>query len=305
VTSLDFDRQVRIGTFGFLAEQTKLLGEVLPRTVLAKGFQFQGSRVPLIAPQGIFKPAILPDIPLTITTVPVIEGKRRPYEDEISDGGLIRYRYRGTDPGHRDNVGLRLAMQRKVPLAYFYGITPGQYMPIWPVFIVGDNPSALCFSVAVDEPDSIREENIPDSQEEIRRGYITTMTRQRIHQRSFREKVISAYRDHCTICQLRHRELLDAAHIIPDSDPRGEPVVSNGLSLCKLHHAAFERGFIGIRPDFIIEIRPDILREADGPMLKHGLQGFQGACLLLPRSESLRPNRESLAERYEVFKKVG
>ena len=305
VTPEDLDRQVRIAAFAFLAEQTRLRGEILPRNVLAAGFEFQGSRVPLMGPQGIFKPAILPELPLTMTTVPVVEGKRRPYEDEISADGLIRYRYRGTDRSHRDNVGLRRAMERKVPLVYLYGVVPGQYMPVWPVYIVEDDPGALCFSVAVDDAVSIRAESLPDSSEAIRRGYITTQTRQRIHQRSFRARVISAYREHCAICRLRHRELLDAAHIIPDSDPRGEPVVSNGLSLCKLHHAAFEGNFLGIRPDYTVEIRPDILREPDGPMLRHGLQGFQGAALLLPRSTNLRPNRNFLEERYELFRRAG
>src|SRR3990172_4095724 len=128
VTPEDLDRQVRIAAFAFLAEQTRLRGEILPRNVLAAGFEFQGSRVPVMGPQGIFKPAILPDLPLTMTTVPVVEGKRRPYEDEISADGLIRYRYRGTDRSHRDNVGLRRAMERKVPLVYLYGVVPGQYM---------------------------------------------------------------------------------------------------------------------------------------------------------------------------------
>jgi putative restriction endonuclease len=60
--------------------------------------------------------------------------------------------------------------------------------------------------------------------------------------------------------------LLGAAHIIPDSDPEGHPEVSNGLSLCKIHRAAFDRGIIGIRPDYAIEVREDALKEVDGPM---------------------------------------
>jgi putative restriction endonuclease len=98
-----------VAAFDLLERQRQLYGETaLPRDVLAKGFMFDGKRVPLLAPQGIFKPAIL-DLPLSITTVPPIEGKRRPYEDEFSPDGMLRYRYRGTDPGHRDNVGLREA----------------------------------------------------------------------------------------------------------------------------------------------------------------------------------------------------
>jgi hypothetical protein len=52
--------------------------------------------------------------------------------------------------------------------------------------------------------------------------------------------VLAAYRHQCSLCRLKHEELLDAAHIIPDADPEGEPVVSNGLALCRLHHSAFD-----------------------------------------------------------------
>jgi putative restriction endonuclease len=55
---------------------------------------FEGKRVPLISPQGIFKPQIL-DLPLTIKTAPIIEGRPRPYDDEFEESGLLRYRYRG------------------------------------------------------------------------------------------------------------------------------------------------------------------------------------------------------------------
>ena len=46
------------------------------------------------------------------------------------------------------------------------------------------------------------------------------------------------------------------------------------MSLCRLHHAAFDRLLLGVHPDYVIHVRPDILYEIDGPMLKHGLQGL-------------------------------
>jgi putative restriction endonuclease len=61
---------------------------------------------------------------------------------------------------------------------------------------------------------------------------------------------------------------------------------------------------LGVRPDLIIEVRDDVLHEADGPMLIHGLQGFQGARLLVPRREEQRPNPVFLAERYELFRRA-
>ena len=52
------------------------------------------------------------------------------------------------------------------------------------------------------------------------------------------------------------------------------------------------------------EVRLDILREADGPMLRHGLQGFQGVQIETPRAAALKPRAEFLAERYEIFRRA-
>ena len=152
---MDLDARVRVSAFTFLAEQTRLLGEVLPRTLLSRGFSFEGRQVRLMGPQGIFKPAILPELPLTITTVPTVEGRERPYEDEIGENGLIVYRYRGTNPDHHENVGRRTATARQTPLIHFIGVVPSKYMALWPVFIVGDDPASLSFTVAVEDRDSI------------------------------------------------------------------------------------------------------------------------------------------------------
>jgi putative restriction endonuclease len=299
------DAQIRLAAFRFLDDLTARHGDVVPRAELVKGFDFLGTRVPLVGPQGIFKPAILADAPLSITTVPVVEGKPRPYEDEWTADGLIRYRYRGTDPAHHENAGLRRAMAEQIPLAYLAGIVPGWYAPAYPVYVVADDVSTLAFTVAVDEHllDSSIGERMEDAA--VRRAYATRLVRQRLHQVAFRQRVIRAYRDMCAICRLRHRELLDAAHILPDVDPRSLPEVPNGLSLCRLHHAAFDRNVLGVRPDLLVEIRRDVLEEVDGPMLVHGLQGFQGARLHVPRAEHLQPNRNYLAERYERFRRAG
>jgi putative restriction endonuclease len=114
--------------------------------------------------------------------------------------------------------------------------------------------------------------------------------------------VLAAYSEHCAICRLRHHELLEAAHIIADSDPEGEPRVPNGLALCKLHHAAFDAHIVGVTPDYRVEVRVDVLEEIDGPMLKHGLQEFHRARLLVPRSDALKPDLGFLEARYALFR---
>src|SRR5439155_26340260 len=105
------------------------------------------------------------------------------------------------------------------------------------------------------------------------RRYATRATIVRLHQQSFRMRVLQAYRERCAICRLRHQELLEAAHILRDGHPRGRPIVPNGLALCSLHHAAFDRNVLCVGPDLTVEDRVDILDGADGPKQVHGLLG--------------------------------
>ncbi len=114
--------------------------------------------------------------------------------------------------------------------------------------------------------------------------YAEAVTRRRLHQPIVRGQVIQ-----------------EAAHIIPDSDDNGLPLVSNGLSLCRIHHAAYDRNLLGIRPDSIVQINQALLNEIDGPMLLHGLQEMHGRQLVLPVRGPDRPDPDRLAARYEVF----
>jgi putative restriction endonuclease len=122
------DNRVRATAFDWLTSQVEIHGDVLPRDLLARGFVLDEQRVPLVGPQGIFKPAVL-ELPLSITTAP-----GGPYNDVFGPDGLLKYRYRGTNPDHRDNQGLRQLMKQQIPLIYFHGIVPGKYLVSWPVY---------------------------------------------------------------------------------------------------------------------------------------------------------------------------
>lgn len=286
----------RTAAFQWLRQQFDIGGDILTRETLAAGFPYHGARVRLVGPQGIFKPAQIRHYPLSITTT---TGSR--YSDAFDpEGRYLLYSYRGTNPNHHENRGLRDAMRDKVPLIYFHSTVPGHYLAVWPVFIVHDNPAGLTFTVAADDPLQI-DRPTDDVDDEIRRGYITRTVRSRIHQRTFRDRVLVAYREQCAVCRLRHTNLLDAAHIVADSDPEGEPVVSNGLSLCKLHHAAFDGALFAIRPDYRVHVRSDILEERDGPMLLHGLQNIDQLKIEVPSRVRDRPDPQRLQARYEAF----
>ena len=257
-----------------------------------------------MGPSGIWKPAVC-QLPISIATV-----TSGPYSDTFDSAkGILRYAYRGFDPQHRDNRGLRRAMLERVPIVYFHAVDRGRYAAAYPVFVIGDDPASLFFSMQVDDlnavlTDVVGTQMAAEDGAEPRRAYVTATFRRRLHQVAFRERVIRAYQDRCALCRLNHLSLLDAAHITADSDPEGEPVVSNGLALCKLHHAAFDRFFFAVRPDYTIEVRPSILAESDGPMLVVGLQQIHGQRIQLPKQALQLPDPDRLARRYATFKQA-
>lgn len=200
-------------------------------------------------------------------------------------------------------------MVERVPIVYFHAIKPGSYVAAYPVFVVGDRPGEMRFSMQVDdlfaaEREIVSNAGLREDSAEPRRAYVTATFRRRLHQLAFRERVLRAYAQQCALCHLRHQELLDAAHITPDSDLEGEPVTSNGVALCKLHHAAFDRFFFAIRPDYSIEVRQSVLMESDGPMLVVGLQQIHGQQIHLPHRASDLPDRARLQRRYDLFQQA-
>lgn len=264
-----------------------------------KEFRFRGKAMPLMDLQrGIRKPAVL-EAALSFRTVYRPEGSDRPYEDGVGPDGLIRYKYRGSDPDHAENRALRTAMTRKLPLIWFFGVGPGLYLPTFPVFIIGEEAHQLQFVV-----DAVThgELGLGSPLEDTIKRYIMVETSRRLHQPIFRATVMRAYGTRCAVCSLGHSQLLDAAHIVPDREEAGVAAVRNGLAMCKIHHAAFDAHILGIRPDHVVEIRADLLEEIDGPMLRHGLQDVHRRKLrVLPIVRNERPDASLLQVAYERF----
>jgi putative restriction endonuclease len=296
---VDREWRARLGAFQFLADLGAPELEIT-RGQLARGFELDGVRIPIVGPQGIFSPAGF-RVPLSIATIP-----SGPYSDHVDQASnLLRYAYRGTDPQHRDNVGLRTAKAERTPLIYCYRTDPGHYLVTFPVYVDRDDPRSLFFSIKVDEAWVIAQPSADDQADApLRREYATRVVRQRLFQAEFRRRVVHAYRERCALCRLRHRELLDAAHIQPDA-LAGEPVISNGMALCKLHHAAFDSLFFTVTPDYKVVVRPSILAESDGPMLIVGLQEIEGDTIGLPVNRDHWPDRDALADRLTRFNAFG
>jgi putative restriction endonuclease len=298
------DELIRTAAFQWVEKQVNLHGGFIPRNLLDQGFEYQGKRITLTGPQGIWKPALM-ELPLSIYSRP--DG---PYPDFMIDDGFLVYRYRGTELNHKDNVGLRTVMNRRIPLIYFYRVEKGKCLARWPVYIEEDHPEDLAFVVSIGAHNSIYSHQELDQgqksleEEQIYRRYATTEAIHRLHQAEFRIRVLSAYNEQCSFCRLRHIQLLDAAHIIPESEG-GDPLVPNGLSLCKIHHAAFDSNIVGVNPDYKIIVREDILEEIDGPMLKYGIQEMHQQMITLPDNRTNWPDQNKLEMRYKRFMKAG
>ena len=247
--------------------------------------------------RGISKPRNL-DAALSITTTYTAPGKIAPYADFQGEDGFPRYKYEGDDPNLYTNSALRTCLNAGLPLVYFVGVAQGIYQANYPVYIVGESMQTKEFILNF-------EVNLPNFDISLltpaEKKYAMRQTKARIHQPLFRQQVMAAYKSTCAVCRLKHHELLDAAHIIEDSDPRGEPIVTNGLALCKIHHAAFDKNLLGISPNYQVRINSSLLEEVDGPMLKHGLQEMNGVTLTVPSSKFSRPDSERLEIRFQDF----
>lgn len=308
---LELENDLRAAAFRWLDDQISRHGDVLDGALLRLGFDFRGRRVPLAVQQGIHKPKFV-EAALSLRSA-----HDSPYDDCFSGEETLVYRYRGRDPSAWDNRAARLAFRHQLPLVYLHAVSgdPPKYAVVHPAYVVEDRPSELAFHVRVEPAGArvladgvslARDADAGAADREIRRRYATRLVKSRLHQATFRERVLAAYRQQCAMCRLRHPKLLEAAHIVPDSDAAGEPVVSNGLSLCRIHHGAFDVHYVGVEPTtHMIRVRPSLLEEEDGPMLRHGLQALEGERISLPRRGVDQPDPERLRRSWEAFQAAG
>ncbi len=296
------DESLRAAAFASLDVLCATFGDDIPyRGGLDRGFAFRGTRVPYLSPQkGIFRAAAQEGpAALSINT-----SAKSPYDDEETPDGFF-YAYRSGSIDQPDNRALRSAFAHGDPLVYFIATRPGFYRPVYPVYVIGDDPISQRVLVSpgrmvgpLDEPEPVQLDD------PLERQYAVRETRVRLHQARFRGRVLEAYSSRCTICRLKEARLLDAAHIAGDLEAHGEPVVPNGLSLCSIHHRAFDQDLVGVSPDYEVHVSRRLLDDEDGPMLEL-LKAFHARPIELPTRRVWRPDRERLAERFERFLAAG
>jgi len=263
----DEDTGMRLAAFKHVEALCKVHG-TLTSEHLSEGFTFEGRRLPLVNPQrGIFKPREMQYL-LSIRTVYPKTGRKVWYDDQrrvhqqiFAGDDVIDYAFMGQDPDAADNRWLKEAWERKVAILYFLGVAPGQYQ-FFPAFIVGWDGAQLEAKVAF-AADRFAPA-LPATT--IERRYAPRSVKQRLHQASFREALITAYNRRCALSGLPEPKLLDAAHIVEDpNEDLGQAVVTNGLLLSKIHHAAFDAHLIGIDPDYRLHVSNGLDPTAPAP----------------------------------------
>ena len=112
---------------------------------------------------------------------------------------------------------------------------------------------------------------------------------------AFRKIVVTTYNQRCAFCGLQildslGQNIVDGAHIKPFSlfyDDR----IDNGLSLCKNHHWAFDRGWFSVNDDYSIVVA-DQLRE-ESPHARP-MREFNGDRIHLPAQAQYYPRIEAI-----------
>lgn len=100
----------------------------------------------------------------------------------------------------------------------------------------------------------------------------------------FRRRVLGAYEHRCAVCGVQ-LELIDAAHIIPVADPSSTDETSNGVALCKIHHAAMDRNLISFDEKYRIEVSESEIERLADANLAGGIKEFKQhlkAAIILP-----------------------
>lgn len=303
----DEDRQIRDAARDYLRILTQVYGDEIPWSAIEKGVLVQNERV-LLANKavGIFKPKQMRVGALSIKTTIPRAGRINIYSDAEDEDGTFIYSLQGDDPNNHFNRSLRECHENNLPLIYFHGVAAGVYKAIFPCFVESIDPKNMnCrVSVASELISAEKHYALRDSEAwKIERRYALRETNVRLHQASFRLQVLDAYGKRCAMTGLPVPQLLEAAHIMPDSHERGEAGVRNGICLSRIHHRAFDANLIGVDTDYRIEVSDQLMGVEDGPILESGIKALHGKQIVLPKDKKNWPSQELLAIRFEEFKR--
>ena len=126
-----------------------------------------------------------------------------------------------------------------------------------------------------------------------------------IRSAGFRKAIMRLYDYTCAVCRLRivtmdGESATDAAHIIPFHTSKNDDV-RNGISLCKLHHWAFDTGLLSLSKTYQVIV--SVLMSDKRPT-EWMLTELRDKSILLPERDQLYPAQDALEwHREEVLRR--
>ena len=302
------DAKIIRAAFNKVKELEVLFGDTIPAAEIRKGFEVDGKNI-LLENQvkGIFKPRQMERGVLSIKTTMPRDGISNIYNDQLKDDGYYHYSLQTGDPRTGSNKCLWQSKELGQPFIYFHAVAPAVYKALWPCFIKDIFPEQGYSVVSVGKymPSKKNESGFDYALvDEVESRYLVRESNVRLHQASFRHNVLTAYQNKCAITGLPIPKLIEAAHIIPDREVGAKQTVSNGIALSRLHHKAYDSNLLGIDPDFKIHIGKGL----DGVEAQHVIYKYfgeyEGAKIKVPTNVLLKPNRDYLSRRYDIFKEA-
>ncbi len=272
-TSTD-DEQIRQAAIARVITLTQVYGDDIPWSAITQGFDLNGEKIFLANKAvGIFKPKQMRGGALSIKTTKPRTGRINVYADSEDADGTFTYSLQGNIPDNHYNRALRECMENQYRLIYFHAVAASVYKAIFPCFIEGiDTQRMICrVSVASELGSSTPPPSLRDSEAwRIERRYALRATNVRLHQAEFRERVLDAYGKRCAMTGLPVPELLEAAHIMPDTHVLGVAGINNGICLSRIHHRAFDSNLIGVTADYRIQVSERLMAIMMGRFWREG-----------------------------------
>lgn len=290
-----FEIEVRQLALRYVESLQMTYGDKVPAAEIKRPFQLADKKIVLASfAEGVFRPKGFQYVLSILSTL------SSHYTDQFNEEkGLLTY---ALSPRAYLNDTLRANWQDSVPLIALLQVTPKpnpEYMIISPVFVTGEADGY--FFISTLEASAFRQQ-VKNAEgillpRAIPKAYKPISTQLRLHQAAFRKEILGAYKTRCCVCELKAKPLLDASHIVPDT--QGEAHVSNGLCLCAIHHRAFDANVLNVRPDYTVAINS---AQIQGPQktLDSLFMQFKDQKIVLPGANTLWPKPEYLEKRLLV-----
>jgi putative restriction endonuclease len=287
--------------------------------------QCPGAGLPMIHSliQGIYKPKDSPYV-LSVWSRSAAGAREEAYPDTFEQGPNGTWDMRYAPMRGRLDVGVNKAlfacMQDRVPILVIVTTkppkTPGgaRYRLLGLAIVAGYEPATRhfllkgCTAAVADALRPATSSDVDLEEVDLRNGLILPfqvgeprvryVASRAAREQAFQRMVLEEYRHQCSVCQsmflLREAsETLveaEAAHIIgvgqggPD-DPR------NGLSLCRRHHWAFDRGLFCVTESLEVMVSPAVSR---AKRERFDLEEYHQQALTPPTRSSCRPSLEAI-----------